>query len=124
MKQSKPQTLQHLSTQPPFPTTHTHRAIESGASFIAESFLFFVAASLIFAETWRSSLKESKRREGVAEGMEELRKGVEVLTMRVGDVERALRGKVRVRDDTEESPEIDQVEDEGLERRVLEVEQR
>lgn len=56
--------------------------------------------------------------------MEELRKGVEVLTMRVGDVERALRGKVRVRDDTEESPEIDQVEDEGLERRVLEVEQR
>ena len=31
-----------------------------------------VAASLIVAETWRSSNKESKRREGVADQMEEL----------------------------------------------------
>ncbi|KAF8508293.1 optic atrophy 3 protein-domain-containing protein, partial [Gautieria morchelliformis] len=48
------------------------RAIDNGANFIAESFLFFVAASLIFAESWRSSSKESKRRESVADQLEEL----------------------------------------------------
>jgi len=39
---------------------------------MAESFLFLVAASLIIAETWRSSNKESKRREGVTDQLEEL----------------------------------------------------
>ncbi|KAF8577012.1 OPA3-domain-containing protein [Ramaria rubella] len=48
------------------------KAIDNGANFIAESFLFAVAASLIVAETWRSSNKESKRREGVTDQLEEL----------------------------------------------------
>ncbi|KIJ31841.1 hypothetical protein M422DRAFT_36100 [Sphaerobolus stellatus SS14] len=49
------------------------KAIDRGANFLAESFLFGVAASLIIAETWRSSNKESKRRETVADALDELR---------------------------------------------------
>ena len=47
---------------------------------MAESFLFLVAASLILAETWRSSNKESKRREGVTDQLEELTSQVHDLT--------------------------------------------
>lgn len=32
-----------------------YRAIQNGANFIAEGFLFSVAASLILLETWRTS---------------------------------------------------------------------
>ncbi|CAG7939956.1 unnamed protein product [Penicillium nalgiovense] len=41
------------------------KAIESGANFISESFLFIVAGGLILFESWRSRNKESTRREGV-----------------------------------------------------------
>lgn len=41
------------------------KAIESGANFISESFLFLVAGGLILFESWRSRNKESTRREGV-----------------------------------------------------------
>lgn len=68
------------------------KAIESGATFIAEAFLFAVAASLIVAESWRSSSKESRRRETIAEGIEDLKKGLEGLSTRVGQVERILVG--------------------------------
>jgi hypothetical protein len=67
-------------------TTHlklmflSRRAIDNGANFIAESFLFMVAASLIVAETWRSSNKESKRRENVTDQLEELTSQVQNLT--------------------------------------------
>ncbi|EJD45654.1 OPA3-domain-containing protein [Auricularia subglabra TFB-10046 SS5] len=67
-------------------------AVDNGANAIAEGFLFSVAASLIIAESWRSSRKESKRREGVADsiedlatGMQELRKSVEDLTTRLNE---------------------------------------
>jgi len=53
--------------------TYNPRAIDRGANFLAESFLFGVAASLIIAETWRSSNKESKRREGVSDAIEDLK---------------------------------------------------
>lgn len=33
------------------------RAIESGANFLSEAFVFSVAASVIIAESWRYSLK-------------------------------------------------------------------
>jgi hypothetical protein len=41
------------------------KAIESGANFISETFLFMVAGGLILFESWRSRNKESTRREGV-----------------------------------------------------------
>lgn len=50
------------------------KAIDSGANFISEAFLFFVAGSLIVFESWRSRRKENNRREDVADrlaGLEE-----------------------------------------------------
>lgn len=41
--------------------------------------MFTVAASLIIAEAWRSSSKESKRREGVADRLEDSEKKAEEL---------------------------------------------
>jgi hypothetical protein len=49
------------------------RAIENGANLLAEGFLFAVAAGLIVGETWRSSRKEGRRREGVDDQLEELK---------------------------------------------------
>lgn len=48
------------------------KAIESGANFISESFLFLVAGGLIVYESWRSRRKESTRREGVEGRLAEL----------------------------------------------------
>jgi hypothetical protein len=49
------------------------RAIDNGANFLAEGFLFSVAAALIITETWRSSRSETKRREGVQEQIEDMK---------------------------------------------------
>lgn len=43
------------------------RAIQTGANFVAESFVFSVAASLILYESWRSRRKEQKRHETVSD---------------------------------------------------------
>lgn len=48
------------------------KAIESGANFISETFLFLVAGGLIVFESWRSRRKESNRREGVEDRLCEL----------------------------------------------------
>ena len=43
------------------------KAIESGANFISETFLFVVAGGLIILERWWANRKETNRREDVAE---------------------------------------------------------
>ncbi|KAK2745872.1 hypothetical protein FQN57_003485 [Myotisia sp. PD_48] len=48
------------------------KAIDTGANFISESFLFLVAGGLIIFESFRSRRKELNRREGVADRLEEL----------------------------------------------------
>lgn len=48
------------------------KAIDSGANFISETFLFLVAGSLIVFESFRSRRKENNRREDVAERLTEL----------------------------------------------------
>lgn len=48
------------------------KAIESGANFISETFLFVVAGGLIVFESWRSRRKESNRREDVQDRLVEL----------------------------------------------------
>ncbi|KAF2836565.1 hypothetical protein M501DRAFT_996769 [Patellaria atrata CBS 101060] len=48
------------------------KAIETGANFISETFLFLVAGGLIIFENFRSRRKESNRREGVADRIEAL----------------------------------------------------
>jgi len=51
---------------------HSVRAIQNGANALAEGFLFSVAASLILAETYRSSRSNTKRREDVDDRIEDL----------------------------------------------------
>ncbi|KAF2459839.1 optic atrophy 3 protein-domain-containing protein [Lineolata rhizophorae] len=48
------------------------KAIETGANFISESFMFIVAGGVILFETWRNRRKEYNRREDVGERLEEL----------------------------------------------------
>ncbi|KAI9876402.1 MAG: hypothetical protein M1830_006600 [Pleopsidium flavum] len=48
------------------------KAIDSGANFISEAFLFVVGASVILFESWRSRRKETTRRLDVAEKLGEL----------------------------------------------------
>lgn len=48
------------------------KAIESGANFISETFLFVVAGGLIIMERWWSNRKETNRREDVAERLASL----------------------------------------------------
>ncbi|KAK2809150.1 hypothetical protein FQN50_003985 [Emmonsiellopsis sp. PD_5] len=48
------------------------KAIDSGATFISETFLFIVAGGLIVFEAWRSRRKETNRREDVADRLTDL----------------------------------------------------
>jgi myosin-1 len=48
------------------------KAIDSGANFISETFLFLVAGGLIVFESWRSRRKENTRREDVQDRLIEL----------------------------------------------------
>ncbi|KZV79778.1 OPA3-domain-containing protein [Exidia glandulosa HHB12029] len=73
-------------------------AVENGANFIAEGFLFGVATSLIVAEQWRSSRKETRRREGVEDRIDDLVNGVSELTGTV-DALRAQLVEERERSD-------------------------
>jgi len=65
------------------------RAIENGANFLAEGFLFSVAAALIISETWRSSRSQSKQRSGVNDSIEELHTRVRELNERLRTWEEA-----------------------------------
>ncbi|KAI0255169.1 OPA3-domain-containing protein [Lactifluus subvellereus] len=59
------------------------RAIENGANFLAEGFLFSVAAALIIGETWRSSRSQSKQRSDVNDSIEDLQTRVRELSTRL-----------------------------------------
>ena len=55
------------------------RAIELGANFFSEAFIFAVAVALLLLENYRSSRKSSQRRDEVAERLEALEATVERL---------------------------------------------
>ncbi|VDB84540.1 unnamed protein product [Peniophora sp. CBMAI 1063] len=67
------------------------KAIDNGANFLAEGFLFSVAAGLIVAESWRSSRSESKRREGVADSLDDLRVRLDSIEARAVEWEERAR---------------------------------
>lgn len=72
---SKEKSLEDKEKHPPKPRIKPlseTKAIESGANFISETFLFSVAAGLIIFESWRSSRKEKNRRDQVAERINDL----------------------------------------------------
>ena len=55
------------------------RAIDLGANFFSEAFIFGVAAGLLVWDSWRSRRKESQRRDDVAERLQELEGEVETM---------------------------------------------
>jgi optic atrophy 3 protein len=72
------------------------KAIESGATFISEAFLFGVAGSLIIFESWRSRRKENTRREDVADRLADLEESERAERRALIELERevlALRAK-------------------------------
>ena len=58
------------------------KAIELGANFFSEAFIFAVAAGLLVWDSWRSRAKESARRDDVAERLSELEEEVQRLRMK------------------------------------------
>ncbi|KAI9714985.1 MAG: hypothetical protein M1828_001092 [Chrysothrix sp. TS-e1954] len=52
------------------------KAIDSGATFISETFLFVIGVGAILGERWWSSRKEESRREGVEQRLENLESDV------------------------------------------------
>lgn len=68
------------------------KAIESGANFISESFLFVVAGGLILFESWRSRRKESTRRDDVEERLAELEQSEKTAIQSLVALEKELLG--------------------------------
>jgi optic atrophy 3 protein len=66
------------------------KAVESGANFISETFLFGVAAGLIFFESWRSRRKESARRDDVADRLNDLEESENAARMALVELEREV----------------------------------
>ncbi|KAK4333009.1 optic atrophy 3-like family protein [Rhodotorula toruloides] len=55
------------------------KAIDTGANFLSETFLFSVAAIIIFGETWRSKRAEGKRRDAIQDALEQNKADIERL---------------------------------------------
>lgn len=66
------------------------KAIESGANFISEAFLFGVAASLIFFESWRSRRKDAARRDDVADRLNDLEESENAARTALVELEREV----------------------------------
>jgi optic atrophy 3 protein len=74
------------------------KAIETGANFISEGFLFGVAAGLILFESWRQGRKSDKRRNDVAERLGDLEESEKAARLALVELEREvlrLRAKER-----------------------------
>lgn len=81
------------------------KAIDAGASFISEAFLFTVAASLILLETWRSRRKESNRRDDVDERLNDLEETEKATRRALIELEReVLRLRAKERNGTQNAP--------------------
>jgi optic atrophy 3 protein len=66
------------------------KAVDTGATFISEAFLFGVAASLIFFESWRSRRKETTRHEDVADRLAELEESEKAAKRALVELEREV----------------------------------
>lgn len=66
------------------------KAIDSGATFVSESFLFMVGLSLILFENWRARRKETSRREDVADRINELEESRKVDREAIVELEKEI----------------------------------
>ena len=68
------------------------KAIESGANFISETFLFVVAGGLIVLERWWANRKETNRREDVAERLASLECDEQELKSTINALQAQIQG--------------------------------
>jgi optic atrophy 3 protein len=66
------------------------KAIETGANFISEGFLFGVAAGLILFESWRQGRKTNQRRNDVADRLSELEESEKAARLALIELEREV----------------------------------
>jgi hypothetical protein len=78
------------------------KAVDTGATFISEAFLFSVAASLIFFESWRSRRKETSRHEDVTDRLAELEESEKAARRALVELEREVL-RLRAKNTTESS---------------------
>ena len=74
------------------------KAIESGATFLSEAFLFVVAGGLIVFESWRSRRKETTRREDVESRLIELEESEKAARRGLAALEKELL-QLKAKDD-------------------------
>ncbi|KAH8692111.1 OPA3 domain protein [Talaromyces proteolyticus] len=106
IQQAKKKAIEHAKSRPPpkIRPLSESKAIDSGANFISETFLFLVAGGLIVFESWRSRRKETTRREDVQDRLNELeqsekaaRRALVVLEKEILEL-KAHQGKKSVKD--------------------------
>ena len=66
------------------------KAIDTGANFVSESFLFLVGVGLIGVEWWRRESKEKSRREDVADRIDELEEAERISRRALVDLEKEI----------------------------------
>ncbi|KAL1969223.1 hypothetical protein VTN77DRAFT_477 [Rasamsonia byssochlamydoides] len=66
------------------------KAIDTGANFISEAFLFLVAGGLIVFESWRSRRKETSHREDVQDRLNELEQSEKAARRALAALEKEL----------------------------------
>lgn len=79
------------------------KAIDSGATFVSEGFLFLVGISLILFENWRSRRKETTRREDVADRISELEESERSSRKALVELEKEIL-RLRAKNGTETQP--------------------
>ncbi|WVN90716.1 uncharacterized protein L203_105958 [Cryptococcus depauperatus CBS 7841] len=77
------------------------RAIQNGATTLAETFLFLVGAGLIVGESVRSSRKETKRRDTVQDRLENLEENITRLNEVLQETQSRLEGIEEIRQRSE-----------------------
>ena len=77
-------------SQPKIRPLSEAKAIETGANFISETFLFGVAAGLILIESWRQGRKSNQRRNDVAERLSDLEESEKAARLALVELEREL----------------------------------
>lgn len=83
------------------------RAIQNGATTLAETFLFFVGASLIVGESVRSSRKDTRRRDQVQDRLETLEEEVKRLTEQLEkDNQNGTKGIDEIRERSERMEQV------------------
>ncbi|KAK9454831.1 optic atrophy 3 protein-domain-containing protein [Dipodascopsis uninucleata] len=84
------------------------KAIDMGANFLSETFLFSVAAGAVIFESMRSSRKEANRREGVADDIADLQMEISDLKTMIQDLKEANDLKQKIVKDNDRAAVVEE----------------